>query len=85
MGMEWSIMKAALRWCKVAFLTDGEGGFSPGVGWGVGIFEGDTILILNDYKDAERRSAEGDRKTLCSPPQRRNPFETYQRDVLETN
>ncbi len=31
-----------------------------------------TILILNDYKDAERRSAEGDRKALCSPPQRRN-------------
>ena len=45
----------------------------------------DTILILNDDKDAERRSAEGDRKALCSPPQRRNPFAAYQRDDLETD
>ena len=44
-----------------------------------------TILILNDYKDAERRSAEGDRKALCSPPQRRNPFAAYERDDLETD
>ena len=36
-----------------------------------------TILILNDYKDAERRIAKGDRKALCSPPQRRNPSTTY--------
>ena len=44
-----------------------------------------TIFILNDYKDAERRSAEGDRKALCSPPQRRNPFAAYERDDLEAN
>ena len=37
----------------------------------------DTILILNDYMDAERRWAEGDRKALCSPPQRRNPLDAY--------
>ena len=36
-----------------------------------------TIPILNDYKDTVRRSAEGDRKALCSPLQRRNPFATY--------
>ena len=35
--------------------------------------------FLNDYKDAVRRSAEGDRKALCSPPQRRNPFAIYQK------
>ena len=29
MGMEWFIMEAALRWCKVVFLTDGECGFFP--------------------------------------------------------
>ena len=28
----------------------------------------DTILILNDYKDAERRSAEGDGSPVASPP-----------------
>ena len=27
-----------------------------------------TILILNDYKDAERRSAEGDASPVASPP-----------------
>ena len=50
------------------------------------LFALNTILILNDYKDAERRSAEGDRKALCSPPQRRNPFAAYayERDDLET-
>ncbi len=47
-------------------------------------FISDTILIQNDYKDTVRRSAEGDRKALCSPPQRRNPFATYERDDLET-
>ena len=31
-----------------------------------------TIFILYDYWDATRRIAKGDRKTLCSPPQRRN-------------
>ena len=49
------------------------------------LFALNTILILNDYKDAERRSAEGDRKALCSPPQRRNPFAAYERDDLETD
>ena len=32
-----------------------------------------TILILNDYKDAERRSAEGDASPLAS----RRPLETF--------
>ena len=27
-----------------------------------------TILVLNDYKDAERRSAEGDGSPVASPP-----------------
>ena len=49
------------------------------------LFALNTILILIDYKDAERRSAEGDRKALCSPPQRRNPFAAYERDDLETD
>ena len=35
MGMEWSIMKAALRWCKVAFWrTERVGFFFLGMGWG---------------------------------------------------
>ena len=33
----------------------------------------DSILILNDYEDAERRSAEGD----DSPLARRRPLETF--------
>ena len=30
--------------------------------------EYNTVLILNDYKDAERRSAEGDGSPVASPP-----------------
>ena len=47
------------------------------------LFSLNTILTLNDYRDTVRRSAEGDRKALCSPPQRQNPFATYERDDLE--
>ena len=61
------------------------GSLGQGQGTHLILFSLKTILILNDYKDAARRSAEGDRKALCSPPQRRNPFATCERDVLETN
>ena len=44
-----------------------------------------TILVLNDDKDAARRIAKGDRKALCSPPQRRNPFAIYTNMTIETD
>ena len=49
---------------KVAAATFFVGSFA-----GKGIrFSLNTILILNDYKDAVRRSAEGDGSPVASPP-----------------
>ena len=46
---------------KGTALFDGEPGERAG-------HTSDTILILNDYKDAVRRSAEGDGSPVASPP-----------------
>ena len=43
-----------------------------------------AVLNPNQSKGAARRIAKGDRKALCSPPQRRNPFDTYEDMYLET-
>ena len=43
-----------------------------------------TVLIQNEYRDAARRFAKGDRKALCSPPQRRNPFVTHKDMIIKT-
>ena len=48
------------------------------LGKAIVLSENSIFVILNDYKDAARRIAKGDRKALCSPPQRRNPFVAYQ-------